>query len=75
MAVQDSHPQDTTIYAEGSHRDLVTQHEGHSCVARVHYVKWWDKFDINRIISQVQSSSERIPNSETQACNPGKETI
>lgn len=44
----------TTVHEVNNHRALVTQHDGYSCVARIHYVKWWDKFDINRIISQVQ---------------------
>ena len=44
----------TTLHTDGSRTALVTQHDGIKCVARVHYVKWWDKFNINRIAGQVQ---------------------
>lgn len=43
-----------TIHTTGSHIASTTDHDGYSCLARVHYVKWWDKFNIERIIGQVQ---------------------
>lgn len=43
-----------TVHTESGHIATVTDHDGYSCVSRVHYIKWWDKFNIDRIIGQVQ---------------------
>ena len=44
----------STVHSSESRKAVITEHDGFSCVSRVHFVKWWDKFDIIRIINQVQ---------------------
>ena len=53
--------QTNTVHTEGSHRATITDHDGYSCVSRIHYVKWWDKFNIDRITSQVQKEFPSVP--------------
>ena len=47
-------PVQSTIVSTMQSEAIISQHSQISHVSRTFFIKWWDKFDVNRIVGQVQ---------------------
>lgn len=64
-------PVQSTVVSTGSSEAVINQHSQASHVSRIFFIKWWDKFDVSRIVGQVQK--EFPPIILSQVCSKEKE--